>query len=37
MKFFGDLFDFNRDGALDDVERAAELSFVAHLLQNPNA
>lgn len=34
MGIFGNLFDFNRDGELDAAERAAELSFVAHLLEN---
>jgi hypothetical protein len=36
MSIFGKLFDFDRDGELNGAERAAELSFVAHLLQNAN-
>ncbi|MGN0701838.1 MAG: hypothetical protein ACI4KL_01520 [Lentihominibacter sp.] len=30
--FFGDMFDFNGDGELGFVERAAELAFVSDLL-----
>ena len=37
MSIFGKLFDFNRDGELNAEERSAELSFLAHLLQNTNA
>lgn len=25
---FGDMFDFNGDGKLDDIEQAAELGFI---------
>lgn len=34
MNIFGKLFDFDRDGELNGAERAAELDFAAHLLQN---
>ena len=28
--FFGDIFDFNRDGKLDSFEKAAEFAFLFH-------
>lgn len=28
---FGGMFDFNRDGKLDSIERAAEFHFLNHL------
>lgn len=30
---FGDMFDFNGDGDLNFVERAAEFTFVQHLME----
>ena len=33
MGFFGNLFDFDRDGKLDALEKAAELSFLSHVLE----
>lgn len=32
MGIFGNLFDFNRDGRLDALERGAELGFIMHML-----
>lgn len=33
MNLFGDLFDFDRDGKLSPFEKAAELGFLAMLME----
>ena len=33
MGIFGNLFDLNRDGKLDAFEQAAELGFLAHIME----
>ena len=36
MGFFGDLFDFNHDGKMDDLEKAAEFSFFMNMIEEEN-
>lgn len=31
--FFGDIFDFNRDGKLDSFEQAAEFAFLSSMTE----
>ena len=33
MGIFGNLFNLNRDGELDAFEQAAELGFLAHIME----
>lgn len=33
--FFGDLFDFDRDGQLDTLERAADFSMFMGYMEEP--
>ena len=33
--FFGDIFDFNRDGKLDSFEKAAEFAFLSSMTEKP--
>jgi hypothetical protein len=34
---FGDMFDFNHDGALDSLERALEFSFLDEITREENS
>ena len=36
MGIFGNLFDLNRDGKLDAFEQAAELGFLAEMMEEEN-
>ena len=31
---FGDIFDFDSDGKLDIIEQAAELAFIANIIED---
>ena len=31
---FGDIFDFDSDGKLDCIEQAAELAFIANIIED---
>ena len=31
---FGDTFDFDGDGRLDNIEQAAELAFIANIIED---
>ena len=31
---FGDIFDFDGDGKLDCIEQAAELAFIANIIED---
>ena len=31
---FGDIFDFDSDGRLDIIEQAAELTFIANIIED---
>ena len=31
---FGDIFDFDGDGRLDIIEQAAELAFIANIIED---
>ena len=31
---FGDIFDFDGDGSLDIIEQAAELAFIADIIED---
>ena len=33
---FGGVFDFNRDGKLDAIERAAEFAFLNNMIEEEN-